>query len=432
MVHKRCHENGCKEGAKENPRCDHGWYLHGEHTPRDGHRFVERGPMKHYLWLAPAGTQLPENRTQAEDLEKLIYAWMIAGRPPKPTTPQPTPPAGDGEKLHLVKHVATDYLERHLKNSGDKNEPSCTNRIIRELGERPMGDLLKQRVLEDYLDDVREDKESVASRNRAFSRLSNLVNYCRREFALEGTSPFYHQTLNPQGVRKLDEHHRRRGEFRAGEEAKLVAAMLKLNDGGLMLGRFYCATDCGPRRGEMLALRGVGAGRDAGIIQTPGKGLGWSLCFRWHTTKTKKSREVPITTERVLKFVLARKDLDFPFGNLDGSRCDSFRIEWENVLLSSKLETGHWTENHTWVRDRDADLHWHDLRHVFATRLLLRGIKGGIARISKLLGHADIQTTMLYLNVGDDDAADAMLEVNAAAGLAKKPKKGKARLRLVS
>ena len=82
MVHKRCHENGCKEGAKENPRCDHGCMLHGEHTPRDGHRFVERGPMKHYLWLAPAGTQLPENRTQAEDLEKLDLR-LDDRRPPR-------------------------------------------------------------------------------------------------------------------------------------------------------------------------------------------------------------------------------------------------------------------------------------------------------------------------------------------------------------
>ena len=331
-----------------------------------------------------------------------------------------------------MKHVATDYLERHLKNSGDKNEPSCTNRIIRELGERPMGDLLKQRVLEDYLDDVREDKERRRqSQARVLPSLKPGELLPPRVCA-RGHVAVLSPDAEPAGgaqARRAPPPARRVSRGRGGEG---VAAMLKLNDGGLMLGRFYCATDCGPRRGEMLALRGVGAGRDAGIIQTPGKGLGWSLCFRWHTTKTKKSREVPITTERVLKFVLARKDLDFPFGNLDGSRCDSFRIEWENVLLSSKLETGHWTENHTWVRDRDADLHWHDLRHVFATRLLLRGIKGGIARISKLLGHADIQTTMLYLNVGDDDAADAMLEVNAAAGLAKKPKKGKARLRLVS
>ena len=431
MVHKRCHETGCPEGSKKNPRCEHNWYVHLEHTPRGGKRFVERGAMKHYIWLLPeAGRQAPENRTQAEDLESLIHAWMLDGRKPKPTTPEPTSPDGE-PKLKLIKNVGADYKTRHVDKLANKNEPGCINRIIRDLGERPMTDLLVHRVLEEYLDDVLDD-DKVAARNRAYSRLKNFYFFCRRDHGLEGASPFYHVTLKPQGLRELDEHNRRRGEFKPGEEAKLVAAMLKLNDGGMMMGRFYCATDCGPRRGEMLALRGVHAGRDAGIIKTPGKGLGWSLVFHWTTTKTKKTRTVPITTERLLKFVLARKDLDFPFGNLDGSRCDTFRIDWENVLLASGLERGHWTENKTWVRDQDADLHWHDLRHVFATRLLLRGIKGGVARISKLLGHSDINMTMRYLGVEDDDAADAMLEVNAAAGLAKKPKKGKARLRLVS
>ena len=429
MVHKRCHETGCPEGSKKNPRCEHGWYFHGEHTPRDGQRFVERGPMKHYLWLAPAGTQLPENRTQAEDLEKLIYAWMIAGRQPKPATPEPTPPAGDGEKkLRLVKDVATDYRDRHLKNSSDKNEPSCINRIIRELGPKPMTDLLMQRVLEDYLDEEYCDNSN-ATRNRAFSRLSNLVNYCRREFALEGPSPFRHQTLNPTGIGKLEEEWRRRGEtFTEREDKALIKAMEKLGDGGMMLGRYYCACDAGARRGEMLALKST-----TGIIRTPGKGLGYSLRFVGTTTKSGKPRDVPITTDRLLQFVLKRQKLEHPFGNLDGSRLDSFRIDWENVLLDSKLETGHWTENHTWVRDLDANLHWHDLRHVFATRLYLNPqFRGGVVRIQKLLGHADIETTMRYLNVGDEDAADAMLAANTAAGLAKRPKKGKARLRLVS
>ena len=429
MIYKRCQETGCPEGSKKNPRCEHGWYFYGEHTMTDGRKLHERGPLKRYLWLAPAGTLVPENRTQAEALEKLIVGWMAHGCP-QPTPPEPPAPSSpDGEKkLHLVKDVATDYRDRHLKNSSDKNEPGCINRIIRELGPRPMTDLLVQRVLEDYLDEEYCDNSN-ATRNRAFSRLSNLVNYCRRDFALEGPSPFRHQTLNPTGIGKLEEEWRRRGEtFSEREDQALIKAMEKRGDGGMMLGRYYCACDAGARRGEMLALQS-----STGIIRTPGKGLGYSLRFVGTTTKSGKPRDVPVTTERLLRFVVARSKLQFPFGNLDGSRLDSFRIDWENVLLDSKLEAGHWTENHTWVRDRDANLHWHDLRHVFATRLYLNpAFRGGVVRIQKLLGHADIETTMRYLNVGDEDAADAMLAANAAAGLAKKPKKGKARLRLVS
>jgi integrase len=327
-----------------------------------------------------------------------------------------------------VRTVATDYRDRHLKGSSDKNEPGCINRIIHVLGDRPMADLLKQRVLEDYLEDVHGDNLTYTSRNRAFSRLSNLITYCRREFGLEGPSPFRHVQLNPQGVGKEDEHPRRRGEtFTVAEDRALIKAMLKLQDGGMMLGRYYCATDAGPRKGEMLALKST-----TGILKTPGKGLGYSLRFVWNTTKSGKPRDVPITTDRLLDFVLKRRKKEYPFGQLDGSILDSFRIEWENVLLTAGLEDGKWTDNHTWVRTRDANLHWHDLRHIFATRLLLQKIPGGVVRIQKLLGHADIQTTMNYLNIGDEGAADAMLEANIRAGLAKRKSKPRRGLRLVS
>lgn len=48
----------------------------------------------------------------------------------------------------------------------------------------------------------------------------------------------------------------------------------------------------------------------------------------------------------------------------------------------------------------EVEMHPHLLRHAFALRLLKR--KCGIRSIQKLLGHSNIQTTMIYLGIDDD------------------------------
>jgi site-specific recombinase XerD len=49
----------------------------------------------------------------------------------------------------------------------------------------------------------------------------------------------------------------------------------------------------------------------------------------------------------------------------------------------------------------EIDLHWHDLRHEGACRLLNEGVD--IRAIQLMLGHADIKQTQRYLNVTDEE-----------------------------
>jgi len=52
------------------------------------------------------------------------------------------------------------------------------------------------------------------------------------------------------------------------------------------------------------------------------------------------------------------------------------------------------------------DLHWHDLRHEGACRLLTEGVD--IRAIQLILGHADIKQTQRYLNITDEELRKAM------------------------
>ena len=58
---------------------------------------------------------------------------------------------------------------------------------------------------------------------------------------------------------------------------------------------------------------------------------------------------------------------------------------------------------------REIDLHWHDLRHEGACRLLAEGVD--IRTIQLMLGHSDIKQTQRYLNITDEDLRRAMTGV---------------------
>jgi integrase len=95
-----------------------------------------------------------------------------------------------------------------------------------------------------------------------------------------------------------------------------------------------------------------------------------------------------------------------------GEFLKSFKTAWESLLL---LANGHDTKRaKPGARvDRDKlrqiDLHWHDMRHEGACRLLADGVD--IRTIQLMLGHADIKQTQRYLNITDEELRKAMTGV---------------------
>ena len=67
------------------------------------------------------------------------------------------------------------------------------------------------------------------------------------------------------------------------------------------------------------------------------------------------------------------------------------------------------TIEHVRVHHRRTDLHWHDLRHEGACRLLAEHVD--IRTIQLMLGHADIKQTQRYLNITDEELRKAMTGV---------------------
>jgi integrase len=133
----------------------------------------------------------------------------------------------------------------------------------------------------------------------------------------------------------------------------------------------------GLRLGELLALKWSDINFTSKVIQVRN-----SETF---TTKTKKNRTVPMN-EELYRLLRGRKD--------------NVKFECENIFYSAdgkQLKEGTVSQKfkryvrRTGLNDR---LHFHSLRHSFASALVLSGVS--LYAVSKLLGHSTSKTTEIY------------------------------------
>lgn len=396
-VIKRCRETGCTKA----PRCDHDWTLvcYAKNV---------RYRVELLKFAAPRmaqGEAAPSTKAEAERWDLKFALWVHAGRP---VLVDASGAARAADAVTVRVGVAT-YAKKYVTSELNcKATPSILKRIDADFGTRAITDLYDRGIVKEFRDDLAEEC-SKSTANAYMKRLSHLLNWWRAEFGVKGDSPWYHHVTNRQGVKKFTGLVGRSRRLEAGEEAALVKTFDAIKDGAMMRGRFYAALDGCMRRGEMLKIEKT----DVDWLREKANG-GLLITLRAANTKSGKDRTIPVTTKRLREFLKARRLMAFPFGQADGTRVDDFRQSWAEMLETAGLEA--WTyEKRAWglapVKTKDADLNWHDLRHEGASRLA-EGYYGGekmtVPEIQKLLGHADIKTTMIYLNIKDLGFAQSM------------------------
>jgi site-specific recombinase XerD len=136
------------------------------------------------------------------------------------------------------------------------------------------------------------------------------------------------------------------------------------------------------------------------------------ITLRGATTKSRRTRLVPIGTARLLVVLEwlrldaagGHKADDVPvFSNEAGEPLKTFKKAWVVAVLKAHGVDPRWRKDaykdlsaDCQQRFRDINLHWHDLRHEYASRLVERGVP--LAQVRDLLGHASILTTERYNN----------------------------------
>jgi site-specific recombinase XerC len=188
---------------------------------------------------------------------------------------------------------------------------------------------------------------------------------------------------------------KRRRRISEDEEQRLLDAAPPI-----LRAMIITALDTGMRRGEMLALR-------FGDIDWADQ----TITLRGPTTKSGRTTKIPIATLR-LRAVLEWLRLDaagqrkpdsaLVFSDGVGEPIRRFRTAWVSTVLEAHGTRPQWSKGGAWKsltpecqeRFRAINLHWHDTRHEYSSRLDERGVP--LSQIRDLLGHASIVTTERY------------------------------------
>ena len=138
----------------------------------------------------------------------------------------------------------------------------------------------------------------------------------------------------------------------------------------------------GLRRGEVLQLRWS----DVDLLQR-------ELIVRGNNAKSGKTRRIPLNIEAFTTLRQWQPDsrsTTWVFAGNDGERMQAVKASWSGVLRKAEI----------------VDFRWHDLRHHFASRLVMKGVD--LNTVRELLGHSDLTMTLRYAHLSPEHKADAV------------------------
>ncbi len=311
------------------------------------------------------------------------------------------------------------YKERHVQAKQLAIGETIDYRLkplIDRFGDRVLAEI-KTADIEDFIADLKKPRVvnrqpdrtlSTASINRVIELMRHMMNWAVGREYLDRT-PFRRGTETL--IRKQHEDNQRRRRLSEDEETSLLAVAPPF-----LRSMIITALDTGMRQGEMLALRFGDVDWERQLI-----------FLRGETTKSRKTRVVPISTTR-LRAVLDWLRLDaegekkpddaLVYSDEAGEPIGRFRTAWVTAVLKAHGVKPEW-KSYNWTaltpacrqHFRRINLRWHDLRHEYASRLVEKGVP--LAQVRDLLGHASITTTERYDNQKLENLQTAVLRLES-------------------
>ncbi|MET0025669.1 MAG: site-specific integrase [Sedimenticola sp.] len=119
-----------------------------------------------------------------------------------------------------------------------------------------------------------------------------------------------------------------------------------------------------------------------------------SLVVHGYKAKSGKTRHLPLNTEArcVLKSWQKQQssELDLVFPGRSGKAFNTIKKAWGAILIKANIQ----------------NFRWHDLRHHFASKLVMAGVD--LNTVRELLGHSDFKLTLRYAHLAPEHKAAAV------------------------
>jgi len=424
----------CPCARKHWPKCAHPWHFSFFHKGHD-HRFS-------LDVIADArGEKPPRDKTAAVSWRDKLRSEIRGGTFVDPTAP--IAPAAPDTRLNLG-DVCDEYVKRHVRTptrrAGGKKMMEILVGVLRraeilaangttvKLESKPIAEITKADI-EAVRTWRRAELAAGKSRpgakggeagiNRLLARLRHVFNWAIAEGYIAET-PFKRGTVTVVKIDRACEYARTRRLDAAGEEQNEERRLLDHADPHLRA-VLVAALSTGCRIGEILSLQWSQIRRD-------GKGEARWLLLPATKTKTGQPRVIPIGDRLRAELSMRQHAPDgrehgrtaYVFGDEVGGQVASVRRQWEDAALRA--------HGHEPVRVRGklapesravlrtVDLHVHDLRREFASRLLESS--ADLHDVQQFLGHANITTTSRYLESTPTRLARALGAMESAAGFA--------------
>lgn len=171
-------------------------------------------------------------------------------------------------------------------------------------------------------------------------------------------------------------------KWRSERKKDLMPDLNKLHFSDHLRPLVLTSINTGMRRGEVFNLTWEDIDLKNKIITVEGA-----------TSKSGQTRHIPINKE-LLEILTNWKQQSgskgFVFPGKDGNRLDNVKKSWDGLLTLAKID----------------GFRWHDLRHTFASKLVMAGVP--LNTVRELLGHSDLTMTLRYAHLAPDSKAAAV------------------------
>ena len=301
-------------------------------------------------------------------------------------------------KNYTFSELAVKYKGFIVDQKACYSKTNVINYLVREFGSLQLKhftldfiEVFQSRLLSDLRPARKGSKNPLqplpplkpATVNRRLATLKNMFTKAKDwKMVGDSVSKEVHQV-------KLKKEENRRDRFLSKEEIGCLLAACGTDAKQKHLRPMIVfALNTGCRKEEILSLRWQNVDLRHGFVNLV-------------KTKNGDSRKIPINSalREMLQGLIRRVDVEYVFYDHEaGRRYLDIKRSFNTALRKAGI----------------TDFHFHDLRHTFASHLVMAGVD--IATVSKLLGHKTLAMTMRYAHLAPNHLSKALDALDAAIG----------------